>query len=420
MKPRKPETSTTTEEVATDFVVTFDKLADIGCTSPTRGYCRLAWTEQDRLAREWFAAQASERGLDYRRDRNGNLWAWWGNPSDGDALVLGSHLDTVPKGGAYDGALGVVAGFVAVSEAKRRGMDATRPVAVAAFADEEGGRFGVPTLGSRLLAGTIEPSDVLGHTDDQGVRLAEALAADELDPDALGHDKELLDQIGSMVELHIEQGRGLADLAAPLAVGSGIWPHGRWRLALRGEPNHAGTTRIADRHDPTLVLAESILAARSAAERLGAMATIGRIRVDPGSTNCVPGGVEAWLDARASHDVMLDELVNSVTAETRLAGLRGDVGTELVCESRSPEVDFDLDLRIRLKEVLRGQDLPVPELHTAAGHDAGVLASRLPAAMLFVRNPTGVSHSPAESASDDDCTIGCVALAALVADWMDG
>lgn len=417
MNTRQPQTDTA-EEMAVDFAVTFDELADIGCVSPTRGYLRLAWTDEDRAAREWFVRQASERDLDYRRDRNGNLWAWWGEPADGEALVLGSHLDTVPHGGAYDGALGVVSGFVAVSEARRRGLEANRPVAVAAFAEEEGGRFGIPTLGSRLLTGAIGPADVFGRTDDHGVRLVEAVAADGLDPDALGHDKELLDQIGSVVELHVEQGRGLADLDAPLAVGSGIWPHGRWRLALRGEANHAGTTRIADRRDPTVVLADSILAARAAAERLGAMATIGRIRIDPGSTNCVPGEADAWLDARASHDVTLDELVNSVIAETRLAGLRRDIDTESVCESRTPEVEFDLDLCIRLKELVRAHDLPVPELPTAAGHDAGTFASLLPAAMLFVRNPTGASHNPAESARDEDCTTGCTVLADLVGDWV--
>lgn len=407
------------EVVATDFAATFDKLADIGCDSPTRGYRRLAWTEEDRAAREWFAGQAEARELQYERDRNGNLWAWWGDPADGDALVLGSHLDTVPRGGAYDGALGVVAGFVAVSEARRRGLEPERPVAVAAFAEEEGTRFGIPNLGSRLLVGTIDPSEVLDRRDQSGERLADVLAADGLDPEKLGHDKELLDRIGGVVELHVEQGRGLVDLAAPLAVVSGIWPHGRWRLALRGEANHAGTTRLDERHDPTLVLAEAILATRSAAARLGAVATIGRIHLDPGSVNSVAGAVDAWLDARASHDVTLDELVESVTAETRLAGLRNDVATELVCESRSPEVDFDLDLRIKLKEVLRTQDLPTPDLATAAGHDAGVLASRVPAAVLFVRNPTGKSHSPAESASDEDCTLGCVVLAELVTDWVN-
>ncbi|MQA85942.1 MAG: allantoate amidohydrolase [Streptosporangiales bacterium] len=404
--------------MATDFAATFDKLADIGCDSPTRGYRRLAWTEEDRAAREWFAGQAKKRKLGYERDRNGNLWAWWGDPADGDALVLGSHLDTVPRGGAYDGALGVVAGFVAVSEAQRRGLKPERPVAVAAFADEEGGRFGIPTFGSRLLVGAIDPSEVLDRTDQEGIRLADALKADGLEPESLGHDKELLDQIGGVVELHVEQGRGLVDLAAPLGVASGIWPHGRWRLTLRGEANHAGTTRLDDRHDPTLVLAEAILAARSAAARLGAVATIGRVHIDPGSINSVPGAVDAWLDARASHDVTLDELVESVAAETRLAGLRNDVSTELVCESRSPEVDFDLDLRIRLKEVLRGHELPTPDVPTAAGHDAGVLASRVPAAALFVRNPTGKSHTPAESASDEDCALGCAVLAELVAEWM--
>jgi beta-ureidopropionase / N-carbamoyl-L-amino-acid hydrolase len=402
-----------------DFRACFAGLAAIGRDPATGGYHRLAWTDEDRAARGWFAAQAAARGLAVERDRNGNLWAWWHVPgsAEGKALVLGSHLDTVPRGGAYDGALGVVAGFVAVSALRRRGRDPVRPVAVAAFAEEEGGRFGSATLGSRLLAGALAPADVLGRRDAGGVTVAEAMRADGLDPERVGSDPDLLDRLGEVVELHVEQGRGLVDLPAPLGVGVRVQPHGRWRLELRGEANHAGTTRLGDRRDPTLPLATAITAARELAGRAGAVATVGRVLVEPNSTNSVPGGVRCWLDARAPEAATLDRLLADWHAEVVAAAAGHGVEAELSCESRSAAVEFDAALRARLAEVLAGLGLPAPELETAAGHDAAALAGVLPTAMLFVRNPTGASHSPAEAASDQDCALGCAALAALVEPW---
>ena len=407
-----------------DFRACFAGLAAIGRDPETGGYHRLAWTDEDRAARGWFAAQAAACGLAVERDRNGNLWAWW-HPRDGGeaagaeakALVLGSHLDTVPRGGAYDGALGVVAGFVAVSALRRRGLVPVRPVAVAAFAEEEGGRFGLATLGSRLLAGTLAPADALGRRDAGGVTVAEAMRGDRLDPDQAGSDPDLLDRLGEVVELHVEQGRGLVDLPAPLGVGRRVQPHGRWRLELRGEANHAGTTRLGDRRDPTLPLATAITAARELAGRAGAVATVGRILVEPNSTNSVSGGVRAWLDARAPEDAVLDRLLAAWRAEVAAAADEHGVEAELTCESRSPAVELDPGLRARLAEVIAGLGLPAPELDTAAGHDAAALAGVVPTAMLFVRNPTGASHTPAESASDEDCALGCAALAALVEAW---
>ncbi|HZD03098.1 MAG TPA: M20/M25/M40 family metallo-hydrolase, partial [Actinomycetes bacterium] len=152
-----------------DFRDCFASLAAIGRDPVSTGWQRLAWSDEAREARAWFARQAAARGLDDRRDANGNLWAWWGDPEAGGALVLGSHLDTVRQGGAYDGALGVVAGFVALAALRRRGLTPSRPLAVAAFAEEEGGRYGVATLGSRLLAGTLDPAAALGRRDDGGV-----------------------------------------------------------------------------------------------------------------------------------------------------------------------------------------------------------------------------------------------------------
>jgi beta-ureidopropionase / N-carbamoyl-L-amino-acid hydrolase len=397
-----------------DFRACFGGLAAIGRDPATGAWQRLAWCDEARAARAWFAEQAAARGLDHRRDANGNLWAWWGDPEAGGALVLGSHLDTVRQGGAYDGALGVVGGFVALAALRRRGVTPSRPVTVAAFAEEEGSRFGLPTLGSRLLAGTLDPADALDRRDGDGVSLAEAMRADGLDPRRAGHDRALLGRLWAVLELHVEQGRALADLPAPLAVASRIWPHGRWRLELVGETNHAGTTPLEQRRDPTLPLARAIEAARELAGAAGAVATVGRILVDPNGSNSVPGRVEAWLDARAPDDASLEQVVAGFETAVASAAARQRVSATVTCESRSAAVEFDVRLRGCLEGVLRRQGLPAPRLPTAAGHDAGALAAVLPAAMLFVRNPSGASHCPAESASDDDCVAGCAALAAAV------
>jgi beta-ureidopropionase / N-carbamoyl-L-amino-acid hydrolase len=419
------------ERLRDDFQRCFEGLAAIG-RDPAGGWTRLAWTAEDRAARDWFRAEARARGLEVEQDPAGNLWAWWrpaGPPAAeaappaaeaatggaaegaGGAVAVGSHLDTVPGGGAYDGALGVVAGLVAVAELARREVTPLRPVAVVAFADEEGGRFGLPTFGSRVLAGTLDPATVLDRADQDGTTLAAALRDAGLDPAAVGPDPERLAGLAAFVELHVEQGRGLA---VPVGLASAIWPHGRWRLTLTGAADHAGTTRLPDRRDPMLGLAAAILAARAAAEELGAVATVGRALVRPNSTNSVPAQVLAWLDARAERDQTLDWLLVAFQAAVEEAAGRHGLTVELAGESRSPAVEFDARLRGRLAACLRDRGLEPVELPTAAGHDAGVLAASLPAAMLFVRNPTGTSHSPAERAELDDCVAGVEALAAVV------
>ena len=412
--------SASTDRLREEFEGCFGRLAEVG-RDPDGGWTRLAWTEEDRLARAWFEAEASARGLTVERDPAGNLWAWWPGPdpgADGEdpepVVAVGSHLDTVRSGGAYDGALGVVGGLLAVRELIERGVEPRRPVAVVAFADEEGGRFGVPTFGSRVLAGALDPAELLARVDQDGTGVAEALAAAGLDPDAFGPDPARLGRLAAFVELHVEQGRGLADLGQPVALGTGIWSHGRWRLSLTGEANHAGTTRLADRRDPMLGLAAAVLAARAAATELGGVATVGRVVVEPNSANSVPGRVSAWLDARAEEEQRLDWLVAAFQAAVEDAAGREGLAVELVCESRSPGVTLDRDLAARLDTCLRARGLEPAALPTAAGHDAGALAAAVPTAMLFVRNPTGVSHSPAETAALDDCLAGIEALAAVI------
>jgi N-carbamoyl-L-amino-acid hydrolase len=322
----------------------------------------------------------------------------------------------VPDGGAYDGPLGVVSAFAAIDELRAEGFVPARPIAVAAFTEEEGARFGVACLGSRLLTGAIDPEQARELRDGDGITLAGAMQAAGQDPGQIGRDEELIGRIGCYVELHIEQGRALADLDAALGIAEGIWPHGRWRLGFAGQADHAGTAALADRRDPMIPFAATVLAARQAAVARGARATIGKVTAEPGAANAVCSAVRAWLDARAPDGPTLEVMVDQILA---VAGQESNANrVELTArqESFSPEVEFDLPLADRLAAALAGRGIEAPSLPTGAGHDAGVLAARLPTGMLFVRNPTGVSHSPAEHAEDADCAAGVTALAAVLRD----
>lgn len=387
------------------------ELLPVGRSSASGGYRRFAWTDADADCRAWFEDQARSRGLTHEVDRNGNQWAWLGDPAAGDAVVTGSHLDSVPDGGAFDGPLGVVSAFAALDELRARDARLTRPLGIVNFGDEEGARFGLACVGSRLTAGQLTRDQAHLLTDGDGVSLPRAMEAAGHDPDAIGADPERLARIGAFVELHVEQGRALDLSGDRVGIASAIWPHGRWRFDFRGEANHAGTTRLADRHDPMLSYAETVLAARREAELAGAVATFGKIAVEPNGVNAIPSLVRGWLDSRAEDQRSLDTVVGGIEKAARSHADAHGVDLDIVRESFTPVVEFDHALRDELARIL-GTDtgLTVPVLGTGAGHDAGILSGSIPTAMLFVRNPTGVSHSPAESASEDDCVAGVLAL----------
>jgi beta-ureidopropionase / N-carbamoyl-L-amino-acid hydrolase len=378
-------------------------LADVGRDPRRGGYSRHGFDRAELELRSWFTDEAGRRGLSVEVDRNGNLWAWWGTPGP-NAVITGSHLDSVPGGGAFDGPLGVVSALEAVDALRAKGFTPSRPVAIVVFAEEEGGRFGVACLGSRLLTGAIRPEVALRLTDPDGVSLADAVTRAGLDPARFGRDDEALSRIGRFVELHVEQGRGLS---VPVGVADSILAHGRWRFTFTGQGNHAGSTLIADRRDPMLPAAQLVLAARRAAVG-DARATVGRILPNPGGTNVISSTVDVWLDARAAAGAR--ELVEQISEDAWRAA--EEEGCELVVreESYGDTVRFDAALRDELAGVLGG----VPALPTGAGHDAGILAAHVPTAMLFVRNPTGISHAPEEHAEPDDCQAGIVALAAVL------
>lgn len=397
------------------FPALWKSLLPAGRDPGTGGYWRLSWTPADAECRAWFKQAAAQRDLRTETDRNGNLWAWWDMPQPGPAgttaVVAGSHLDSVPGGGAFDGPLGIASAFAAIDLLRERGAAPRRPLAVVAFAEEEGARFGVACLGSRLAAGAIDPDEARGLRDASGVTLAGAMAAEGCDPSLIGPDDELIGRLGVYVELHIEQGRALAGLGAAVGLGTGIWPHGRWRLAFGGRADHAGTAALPGRRDPMLPFAATVLAARHAAAAHGALATVGKVLAEPGGVNAICARVTAWLDARAPSEDALDMTVSQILAAAEEAARHHSVSVDARQESATAPVEFDRELRDRLAAALADWGITAPALATGAGHDAGVLAARLPTAMIFVRNPTGVSHAPAEHADEPDCLAGVQALA---------
>ena len=400
----------------TDPVALQGQLAQIGRDPERGGYSRHLFTAAELELRAWFGDVARDLGLVVETDDAANLWATWA-PDAADAsapgIATGSHLDSVPGGGAFDGPLGIVSAFAAIATLRSEGHTPSSPVHVIAFAEEEGARFGFACLGSRLLTGTA-PTEVMLRRDSAGLSIAEAFRANGLDPDAAGRDRARLRSLAAYVELHVEQGRQLAPLGAPVGIATTILAHGRWRIAITGRGDHAGATELASRRDPVLVASALVLAARTRAVRADpaqrARATVGRMEITPGGTNAIASRVEIWLDARAGLDDDVRALVDRIVEDAEAAAASEGCELGVVEESFSSRVVFDEELSARLDRILGG----VPHIPTGAGHDAGILAPFVPSAMLFVRNPDGVSHSPHESATDSDIRAGAAALTAVL------
>ncbi|MGO1440638.1 MAG: allantoate amidohydrolase [Brevibacterium yomogidense] len=402
----------------TDVVSLLAQITDTGRDPRGPGYLRPGFSRVEHDLREWFVAEAESRGLDVEVDHNGITWAWATPPGE-NAVVTGSHLDSVPGGGEFDGPLGVASALAAIDELRESGRlaRAGRPLAIAVFPEEEGSRFGISCLGSRLLTGAVGPKRALAMTDDRGDTFAEVLTRHGLDPQRVGRDHERLRRIGSFLELHVEQGVGLINTDQPVAVGSSILGHGRWHIRFEGQGNHAGTTPMARRADPVVAAARIIGDIPTIVSRFdGAVATVGRTRVHPGGTNAIASAMDVWLDIRHPDDEVVQDVLEEIAARARDrasgAGYRGqEVSLTVDQESYSPTTHFHADFTRRLSALLP----EAPLQSTGAGHDAGILAAHVPSAMLFVRNPTGVSHAAEEACEDDDARAGVRALADALA-----
>ena len=361
-----------------------------------RGANRPAYTEPEDDAHRLVADWMGEAGLEVERDPAGNLYGRVAGTRPELAEVwTGSHLDSVPDGGRFDGPLGVLGGLEAV---ERIGVQ-ERTLTVVAFRDEEGWRFGRGCFGSRALCGQLE-GDELDTRDDAGVTLRDAVGRE------LPAAGWLERPPAAYLELHVEQGPVLARLGAPLGVVTAIAGLARLAVTFAGSPGHAGTTPMADRDDALCKAAEFVLAVRDAARRHdGAVGTVGRLAVEPGAANVIPARVALLVEARAPDGETLAGLLDEIAERAR--------GAEVELLRRTAPVPMAKQVRAAVRAALADHGLPSPELHSGAGHDAGVLgAAGVPAGMLFVRSLAGgVSHAPEEESSPEDVALALDVLA---------
>jgi allantoate deiminase len=374
----------------------------------TRTYLCPAMHEVHATLRHWM----EEAGMRVTVDAAGNLRGLYaaGGAGTGPAprLLIGSHVDTVPGAGAYDGVLGVVLAIALVDALAGRRL--RFGIEVVAFSEEEGVRFGVPFIGSRALAGSLDvgPDDeLMARSDARGITVAQAIRDFGLDP-ALLPEAVVGDGVLGYLEFHIEQGPVLDTLNLPLGVVTAIVGQSRFAVTFCGHANHAGTTPMHLRRDALVAAARWVgLVERQARHTHGLVATVGTFHVHPGAANAIPGEVIATLDIRHSDDGVRCAAAGRMLHAAESVAKRRGVSVTWRQELDQAAVTCDARLTGHLARAVECSQNPVHRMTSGAGHDAMILAAVAPVAMLFLRSPGGVSHHPDESvrAADVDAAL---------------
>ncbi|HLY41464.1 MAG TPA: allantoate amidohydrolase [Terracidiphilus sp.] len=346
------------------------------------------------------SARMEELGMHVRADAMGNLRGLWQpDGASGRRFVLGSHIDSVPDAGTYDGVLGVAVALELAAMAQEDEL----PLAleVIAFSEEEGVRFGVPFLGSRAVAGRFEPAQ-LALKDAEGATLEQAIRTFGLDPDRIT-EAVVDDGAIGFFEMHIEQGPVLEAEGLGIAAVTGIVGQTRVQVEFVGQANHAGTTPMHLRRDALAGAAEWIVAVEAEARRAESLvATVGKIVAAPNAGNVIAGSARLSLDVRHTNDATRLAAVESLLGKANTIAERRGLALQSDTKMDQPAVNMDERLTAYLGDALESEGIPRKEMPSGAGHDAMIMASRVPAAMLFLRSPGGVSHNPAESVREED------------------
>jgi allantoate deiminase len=333
-------------------------------------------------------------------DAVGNLRGLW--KPDGVSsgpLIIGSHIDTVPNAGAFDGILGVVLALELVESARKSQLPLA--IEIIAFSEEEGVRFGVPFIGSRAVAGRLDPS-VLAATDAIGVSVRQAIENFGLDPSRLSEAAADPGAVG-FLEFHIEQGPVLEAEGLSVAAVSSIVGQTRLDLKFTGHANHAGTTPMHLRHDALAAAAEWVSKVEALAMRTeGLVATVGKLNVQPNAGNVIPGSVALSLDVRHARDNMRRTAVDKLLETAEAIAARRSLQFSSSKKMDEPSVPMDERLTAFMTDAMEVSGFPPKTIVSGAGHDAMIMAGRMPATMLFLRSPGGLSHHPDEAVREKD------------------
>ncbi len=382
------------------------ELSAIGGTGPA--ITRLGLSREEQAARELVGGWLTARGASVRRDAAANLVARFGG--DGPAILVGSHLDSVPEGGRFDGALGVLCAVEAIDALLDDGVRFRRPIEVIAWSDEEGARFGIGLFGSCAAFGRL-PENAAARADRDGMTIADALRSlgESGDPTRARRADAA---VSAYLELHIEQGPRLERAGVPLAVVSAIVGIFHGRVTVRGRQDHAGATVMGERKDALVAAAEMVVAVERIARAVpDAVGTVGELVPKPGAKNVIPGEVSFSLDIRAPREDDLERILRELRAEMRRIGDARGVTSSVDVLARVPVAPLDLPLRELLLRSVKAVGVEAPLLVSGAGHDAqNPQLAGIPTGMIFVRS-TGGSHTPIESCDVADAALGAEALA---------
>jgi N-carbamoyl-L-amino-acid hydrolase len=366
------------------------------------GIGRVAYGQADQAARAWVIERLRGLGAEVAVDPAGNTIGRYPGREPLPPLALGSHTDSVPDGGAFDGALGVVAALACLRALRDAGLRLRHPVELINFAAEEATMAG-GTTGSQAMAGLYDPAGLeLPAWDGRPVR--DHLVAAGLDPQRFTEARRPPGSLAAYLELHIEQGETLTAAGATIGVVTGFTGIRRYALAFRGEANHAGTTAMARRKDALVMAAPFVLALRDLAVERGVVATIGAFTVHPGAPNVIPGRVELVAELRGLDSAVLDEV------EAAVERLAAEAGASFRPMVRKPPVATDERVAAAFAAVCEQRGLPHLAMPSGAGHDAMCMAAICPQGMIFVPSQGGVSHAPAEQTAPADCRAGAEVL----------
>lgn len=386
------------------------ELGEVG-KKPSGGVTRLSFTAEERRAKDFVASYMREAGLSVYEDAAGNLIGRkeGANP-DAPVVLVGSHLDSVYNGGCFDGPLGVLAGVEVVQAMNEHGVVTHHPTEVVAFTDEEGARFRFGTIGSRAMAGML-PQEALERRDAEGISLAEAMKQAGLDPDRLPQAARKPGTVKAYVELHIEQGRVLEEAGLPVGLVTGIAGLIWVKFTIEGKAEHAGATPMSLRRDPMAAAAQIIAIIEEEARRTGTtVGTVGQLHVYPGGINVIPERVEFVLDLRDLKADVRDQVWNAIAARAETIAKERNVRLTTERLQEMPPVLCSDEVKRAAEAACRKLGYLPFWLPSGAGHDGVQLASICPIGMIFVRSQDGVSHSPAEWSTKEDCAAGAEVL----------
>jgi beta-ureidopropionase / N-carbamoyl-L-amino-acid hydrolase len=392
----------------------FEALSKIGAT-PAGGVSRPTFSDAHFAARNWFLARAEAAGLDTRIDAAGNHSAVLRTRRSPDArvMLLGSHLDSVPNGGRYDGALGVLAALHVLLAVKRAGVELPFALEAIDFTDEEGTLVGL--LGSKAIAGTLT-AEALEVPRGGRDALVAGLARAGLQKESLSEARRDPRSLAGYLELHIEQGARLEREAAQIGVVTAIVGSRSFRIVLRGMGGHAGTTPMEGRRDAAVAAARIILGVREIIVRdfPGCVATVGDVRVEPGAFNVVPGLARLALECRSQDEGELDAIESALLGRARVEAEADGIGIEISPVGRWQPIGLDPRVTDSIERAATALELRTKRLPSGAGHDAQALAEVTPSGMIFVPSIGGVSHDPRELTAWEDVVNGTNVLLGTV------